>query len=144
MHRNTFINGPLLLEPTMAFRHGPGLFFAGQITGIEGYVGSIGSGWIAGVNAGRLVRGQDPLILPRTTMLGALSHYISRAEPEGFQPMKANFGLMPPLEPRVRNKRKRYQAYAVRAMKDLEDQMSNLRLRSGKRSLRNHSRLEEA
>jgi methylenetetrahydrofolate--tRNA-(uracil-5-)-methyltransferase len=126
MHRNTFINGPLLLEPTMAFRHRIGLFFAGQITGIEGYVGSVGSGWIAGVNAARLVRGQEPLVLPRTTMLGALSHYISRAEPEGFQPMKANFGLMPPLEPRVRNKRKRYQAYAARAMEDLKYQMSNL------------------
>jgi methylenetetrahydrofolate--tRNA-(uracil-5-)-methyltransferase len=128
----------------MAFRHRAGLFFAGQITGIEGYVGSVGSGWIAGVNAARQVLGQDPLILPRTTMLGALSHYVSRAEPEGFQPMKANFGLMPPLEPRVRNKRRRYQAYATRAMKDLEDQMSDLEPRNGQSPLRYPLMSEEA
>jgi methylenetetrahydrofolate--tRNA-(uracil-5-)-methyltransferase len=120
MHRNTFINAPLLLEPTMEFRRRPGLFFAGQITGVEGYVGSVGSGWVAGVNAARFVLGQDPLVLPHTTMLGALCRYVSRAEPESFQPMKANFGLMPPLDPPVRNKRKRYRAYAARAMGDLK------------------------
>ncbi len=119
MHRNTFINAPLLLEPTMGFRGRPGLFFAGQITGVEGYVGSVGSGWVAGVNAARFVLGQKPLTLPRTTMLGALCHYVSHAEPEAFQPMKANFGLMPPLSPPVRSKRKRYRAYAARAMADL-------------------------
>jgi len=120
MHRNTFVNAPLLLEPTMAFRARPDLFFAGQITGVEGYVGSVGSGWMAGVNAARFVLGQESLRLPRTTMLGALCHYVSRAEPEDFQPMKANFGLFPPLDPPVRNKRKRYQAYAERAMADLK------------------------
>ncbi len=123
MHRNTFINAPLLLEPTMGFRARPGLFFAGQITGVEGYVGSVGSGWVAGVNVARYILGLDPLLLPHTTMLGALCHYVSRAEPGGFQPMKANFGLMPPLDPPVRNKRKRYQAYAARAMRDLEVQV---------------------
>ena len=120
MHRNTFINAPLFLDPTMAFRDWPGLFFAGQITGVEGYVGSVGSGWVAGVNAARFVLGEDPLVLPRATMLGALCHYVSHAEPDEFQPMKANFGLMPPLSPPVRNKRKRYQAYAARALADLE------------------------
>jgi methylenetetrahydrofolate--tRNA-(uracil-5-)-methyltransferase len=119
MHRNTFVNAPLLLEPTMAFRERPGLFFAGQITGVEGYVGSVGGGWVAGVNAARFVLGQEPLVMPQTTMLGALCHYTSRAEQETFQPMKANFGLLPPLEPPVRNKRKRYQAYVERALADL-------------------------
>ncbi len=119
MHRNTFINAPLLLEATMGFRARPGLFFAGQITGVEGYVGSVGSGWVAGVNVARRALGQALVVLPTTTMLGALCHYVSRAEPDKFQPMKANFGLMPPLSPPVRNKRKRYQAYAQRALTDL-------------------------
>jgi methylenetetrahydrofolate--tRNA-(uracil-5-)-methyltransferase len=127
MHRNTFINSPLLLEPTMAFRERPGLFFAGQITGVEGYVGSVGSGWVAGVNAARFVLGWELLELPQTTMLGALCHYVSRAEPESFQPMKANFGLMPPLAPPVRNKRSRYRAYMERALASLESQMSNVK-----------------
>ncbi len=123
MHRNTFINAPLLLEPAMSFRNRAGLFFAGQITGVEGYVGSIGSGWVAGVNAARLTLEQEPLVLPRTSMLGALCHYVSHAEPKEFQPMKANFGLMPALDPPVRNKRKRYQAYAARALADLRAQV---------------------
>jgi methylenetetrahydrofolate--tRNA-(uracil-5-)-methyltransferase len=120
MHRNTFINAPLLLDPTMGFRDRPGLFFAGQITGVEGYVGSVGSGWMAGVNAARFALGQAPLTLPPTTMLGALCHYVSHAEPESFQPMKANFGILPSLSPPVRNKRQRYHAYATRAMQDLK------------------------
>nr|HID14589.1 methylenetetrahydrofolate--tRNA-(uracil(54)-C(5))-methyltransferase (FADH(2)-oxidizing) TrmFO [Anaerolineae bacterium] len=98
-------------------------FFAGQVTGVEGYVGSVGSGWVAGVNAARFALGQEPLVLPRTTMLGALCHYVSHADPATFQPMKANFGLLPPLEPPVRNKRKRYRAYVARALADLR--MSN-------------------
>jgi methylenetetrahydrofolate--tRNA-(uracil-5-)-methyltransferase len=125
MHRNTFINAPLLLEPTMAFLRQPDLFFAGQITGVEGYVGSVGSGWLAGTNAARFALGRGPLEMPPTTMLGALCHYVSRAEPGAFQPMKANFGLMPPLDPPVRNKRKRYQAYAERALRDLRSRVSD-------------------
>jgi methylenetetrahydrofolate--tRNA-(uracil-5-)-methyltransferase len=125
MHRNTFINSPLLLEPTMTFRDRAGLFFAGQITGVEGYVGSVGSGWVAGVNAARFVLGEEPIELPRTTMLGALCHYVSRAEPGSFQPMKANFGLLPPLDPPVRNKRKRYRAYVERALENLKFQIAN-------------------
>jgi len=120
MHRNTFINAPLVLGPTMGFRSRPGLFFAGQITGVEGYVGSVGSGWVAGVNAARFVLGLGALILPRTTMLGALCHYVSHADPATFQPMKANFGLLVPLSPMVRNKRRRYEAYAERAMVEVE------------------------
>lgn len=126
MHRNTFINGPSLLEPTMAFRERIGLFFGGQITGVEGYVPSVGSGWVAGVNAARYVLGEQLLTLPPTTMLGALCNYASFADPSNFQPMKANFGLMPPLAGRVRNKRKRYQAYAERALRDLQDKVDVL------------------
>ncbi len=119
MHRNTFLNAPELLEPTLAFRRRPDLFFAGQITGVEGYVGSIGTGWLAGVNAARRARGLEGLALPRTTMLGALCHYISHADPASFQPMKANFGLLPPLSQEAQGKRERYRAYAERALSEL-------------------------
>ena len=120
MHRNTYLNAPTLLRPTMQWRGRPDLFFAGQIAGVEGYVGNIGSGLLAGINIARLVRGEAPLTLPRTTMLGALAHYVTHANPADFQPMKANFGILPPLSPPVRNKRARYQAYADRALSDLE------------------------
>jgi methylenetetrahydrofolate--tRNA-(uracil-5-)-methyltransferase len=120
MHRNTFINSPRLLDSTLEFRRRPGLFFAGQITGAEGYVGNVGTGWLAGVNAARWMRGQDPLVLPRETMLGALCHYLSHAAAGDFQPMKANFGLLPPLADRIRRKRDRYRAYAERALKTLQ------------------------
>ncbi|MBN1219766.1 MAG: methylenetetrahydrofolate--tRNA-(uracil(54)-C(5))-methyltransferase (FADH(2)-oxidizing) TrmFO [Anaerolineae bacterium] len=121
MHRNTYLNAPALLEPTMQWRTRPDLFFAGQITGMEGYVGNAATGLLAGVNAARLLRGQLPTILPHTTMLGALCHYITRAETKDFQPMKANFGLLPPLEQKVRNKQMRYQLYTERALKDLNE-----------------------
>ena len=120
MHRNTFINSSLLLEPTLQFRGRPDLFFAGQITGSEGYVSSAAGGLLAGLNAARLIQGLPPVSLPRDTMLGALFHYVTHADPHGFQPMKANFGLMPPLLPPVRNKRRRYRAYAERALAALE------------------------
>jgi methylenetetrahydrofolate--tRNA-(uracil-5-)-methyltransferase len=120
MHRNTYINAPALLEPTMQFRGRPDLFFAGQITGAEGYVGNIATGLVAGVNAARLLRGKPPLVFPVTTMIGALCDYLARADPRDFQPMKANFGLLPPLERPVRDKRARALAYARRALSDLE------------------------
>ena len=120
MHRNTYLNAPTLLKPTMQWRERPDLLFAGQIVGVEGYVGNIGSGLLAGINIARLVRGEAPLTLPRTTMLGALAHYVTHADPADFQPMKANFGILPPLSPPVRNKRARYRAYADRALSDLE------------------------
>jgi methylenetetrahydrofolate--tRNA-(uracil-5-)-methyltransferase len=120
MHRNTFINAPELLRPTMQFRKRDDLFFAGQITGTEGYVGSVASGFVAGLNAARILRGQLPISFPPTTMIGALSHYICHASPNDFQPMKANFGLFPSLQPPVRGKRERYAAYARRALIDLE------------------------
>lgn len=120
MHRNTFINSPKLLRPTLQWRNRDDLFFAGQITGTEGYVGSAASGLVAGLNARAVLEGQEPLELPGTTLLGALLHYITHADPAGFQPMKANFGLLPELDPSVREKRRRYAAYAERARADLE------------------------
>jgi methylenetetrahydrofolate--tRNA-(uracil-5-)-methyltransferase len=144
MHRNTFINSPALLDATLRLRPltspgprgapvpapqvqvagagnlQPPTWFAGQITGTEGYVGSAMGGLVAGLNAARTLRGRPPLAFPPTTMIGALLHYISHAEPKGFQPMKANFGLLPPLEKRVRRKAERYQAYARRALADLQ------------------------
>lgn len=119
MHRNTYINAPVLLEPTMQWRTRPDLFFAGQIVGVEGYVGNIASGWLAGVNLARLLRGRTLITLPKTTMLGALAHYVTHADPKDFQPMKANFGILPPFHPHIRNKRARYEAYAERALTDL-------------------------
>jgi methylenetetrahydrofolate--tRNA-(uracil-5-)-methyltransferase len=120
MHRNTFINAPTLLLSTMQFRKRQDLFFAGQITGTEGYVGSVASGYVAGLNAARLASGLDPASFPSTTMIGALCNYVSNAKPDGFQPMKANFGLLPSLDPPVRGKRERYAAYARRGLADLQ------------------------
>ncbi len=126
MHRNTFINAPQLLEPTMQFKGRADLFFAGQITGVEGYVGNAGTGLLAGINAARLLRGQAPVILPPTTVMGALCWYVTHCAAADFQPMKANFGLLPPLDPPVRHKQQRYRAYASRAQRDLEAFMQEL------------------
>jgi methylenetetrahydrofolate--tRNA-(uracil-5-)-methyltransferase len=119
MHRNTFINSPTLLLPSLQTRDRSDLFFAGQITGTEGYVGSAMGGLVAGINMARRLSGQPLLTLPSTSMMGALLHYITHAEPKSFQPMKANMGLLPPLEQRVRGKAERYAAYASRAHADL-------------------------
>ena len=124
MHRNTFIYSPTLLSPTLQFRGRQNLFFAGQITGVEGYVGNFATGLLAGWNASRLIRGAKLLELPPTTMLGALCHYITHASASDFQPMKANLGILPPLEDGVRrDKRQRAIAYAARAQTDLEQFM---------------------
>jgi methylenetetrahydrofolate--tRNA-(uracil-5-)-methyltransferase len=120
MHRNTFINSPRLLHPTMQSRWRDDLFFAGQITGTEGYVGSVASGFVAGLNAAQLAMEQPLVSFPPTTMVGALCHYVCCATPDAFQPMKANFGLFPHLEPPVRKKRERYAGYARRALRDLQ------------------------
>jgi methylenetetrahydrofolate--tRNA-(uracil-5-)-methyltransferase len=125
MHRNTFIHSPSLLHPTMAFRnpHGQGtLFFAGQITGTEGYIGSTASGYVAGLNAARMLLRQEMLVFPPTTMIGALCLYVTRsaAAQKEFQPMKANYGLLPPLKERVRKKRERHQQTSLRALQDLD------------------------
>ncbi len=121
MHRNTFINSPALLQPTMQFRTRADLLFAGQITGVEGYIGNAASGLVAGLNAARLLRGEPLIEFPATTMLGALCHYVTHAAPEDFQPMKANFGILPPLDASQspRGKRDRYRAFSARALEDL-------------------------
>jgi len=121
MHRNTFIAAPKVLLPTLQFRRRADLFFAGQITGVEGYLGNIATGLLAGSNAARLLQGQAPLTLPVTTMLGALCHYITHASLANFQPMKANFGILPPLEINRRmGRRERAKAHAERARLELD------------------------
>jgi methylenetetrahydrofolate--tRNA-(uracil-5-)-methyltransferase len=123
MHRNTFIFSPALLHPTLQFRQRDDLFFAGQITGVEGYAGNIATGLLAGWNAARLLSGEAPLEMPPETMLGALCHYITHASAADFQPMKANFGILPALPAPGkgrRNKRQRMQLYAARALESLE------------------------
>jgi methylenetetrahydrofolate--tRNA-(uracil-5-)-methyltransferase len=120
MHRNTFINSPALLNPTMQFRTRSDLYFGGQITGVEGYVGNIATGLVAAINLARHLDGLTPFILPPDTMLGALCHYVTHAEPKFFQPMKANFGILPDLPVAVRNKRDRYGAYSNRAVESLK------------------------
>jgi methylenetetrahydrofolate--tRNA-(uracil-5-)-methyltransferase len=125
MHRNTFIASPKLLRPTLQHKERDNLFFAGQITGVEGYMGNIATGLLAGWNAARLHQGQEPLKLPQTTMLGALCHYVTHADLKDFQPMKANFGILPPLEFTSKiGKRERGSAYAHRALADLGQLLS--------------------
>jgi methylenetetrahydrofolate--tRNA-(uracil-5-)-methyltransferase len=120
MHRNTFLNAPSILEATLQYRGRPDLFFAGQITGVEGYLGNIATGLLAGVNLARSITGTTMLQLPKSTMLGALCDYIANADAKTFQPMKANLGLLPLLTDGVRrNRRERATAYAARAQQDL-------------------------
>jgi methylenetetrahydrofolate--tRNA-(uracil-5-)-methyltransferase len=115
MHRNTFINSPRLLAPTLQLRADPRLLFAGQMTGVEGYVESAAMGLVAGINAARLVHGRDPLAFPRETACGALGHYIVDADPAHFQPMNVNFGILPPPEREVRGRAERARDLAERA-----------------------------
>jgi methylenetetrahydrofolate--tRNA-(uracil-5-)-methyltransferase len=120
MHRNTFIAAPLLLDPTLQLRQRPDLLFAGQITGVEGYMGNIATGLLAGLNAARLIRGQAPFVLPVATMLGALCHYITSAALKDFQPMKANFGILPELSPNLRSRKERCQLHVQIASQQLQ------------------------
>lgn len=120
MHRNTFIASPLLLNPHLQARDDKRLFFAGQITGVEGYIGNVATGLLAGLNAARHLKDQKLIALPKTTMLGSLCHYITHADMKDFQPMKANFGIVPPLAERIKGKRQRAAAYARRAIEDLK------------------------
>lgn len=116
MHRNTFVNSPRVLKPTYQTRVREDLFLAGQMTGVEGYVESAAAGLIAGINAARLALGEEPVVPPAETMLGSLARYITSADPEHFQPMNANFGLLPPLPERVRGKEARRKAQVERAL----------------------------
>jgi methylenetetrahydrofolate--tRNA-(uracil-5-)-methyltransferase len=127
MHRNTFLDSPRLLDPTLQFRRRPTLLAAGQITGTEGYAAAVAGGWLAGTNAARLALGRAPLTLPPTTMGGALTHFIAQARDGDngrrgtFQPMPPNFGLLPELEQRIREKRLRHGAYRDRALQALDN-----------------------
>ena len=120
MHRNSFLDSPRLLDADYHFRGQDGLYFAGQMTGVEGYMESAASGILAGKNLARQLQGKPPLILPRETMMGALAAYISSAPTENFQPMGANMGILPDLPERIRGKQEKYQAYADRGMAALE------------------------
>src|SRR5690606_23515015 len=107
IHRNTYINGPTVLHATWQTRTRPDLFFAGQVSGVEGDVESAASGLIAGRNAARLMLGREPLAAPRTTAIGALAHYVSHADPAHYNPTNITFGIMPPLDSPPRSKTER-------------------------------------
>ncbi|ASR47975.1 FADH(2)-oxidizing methylenetetrahydrofolate--tRNA-(uracil(54)-C(5))-methyltransferase TrmFO [Paenibacillus kribbensis] len=119
MHRNTFINSPQQLQPTYQFKGRSNLFFAGQMTGVEGYVESAASGLLAGMNAARAAQGQELFVFPAETTLGSMARYITTADFKHFQPMNANFGLLPKLEKRIRNKKEKNEALANRALESL-------------------------
>ncbi len=119
VHRNSYINAPAILLPTLQARRRRDLFFAGQISGVEGYLESAASGLIAGINAARLARGRSPLVFPATTALGALTHYISSAESKNYQPTNIAFGLLPPLRETIRDRRARKAGLVRRALDDL-------------------------
>ena len=121
MHRNTFIFSPALLHETLQFKAMSDLFFAGQIVGVEGYMGNAASGLIAGLNLARYMKGQPLIELPPTTMTGSLLKYITHADESDFQPMKANFGILPPLADPPHNRKERGAAYTQRALKDLAE-----------------------
>ena len=121
MHRNSFMNSPELLRPTYQSKKRDDLFFAGQMTGVEGYVESAGSGLVAGLNAARLAKGEELIEFPRETAIGSMAYYITHAEGKHFQPMNANFGLFPSLPERVRDKKLRYETLAERALSALAE-----------------------
>jgi len=118
VHRNTFLTAPVLLQDTLEFRGAPGVFFAGQLTGVEGYLESAATGLLAGINAVRLAQGMPLVCPPRTTMLGALLHFLTTASPATFQPINANFGLLPVLSRVVRDRQERNRLLAARAQAD--------------------------
>lgn len=120
MHRNSFMNSPELLQQTYQSEKREDLFFAGQMTGVEGYVESAASGLMAGINAAKLAKGEAPIIMPQETTIGSMAYYITHAEGKHFQPMNANFGLLPELPERIRDKKSRYEALANRALAALE------------------------
>jgi methylenetetrahydrofolate--tRNA-(uracil-5-)-methyltransferase len=120
IHRNTYVNAPKTLEPTFETRKRPGLFFAGQMSGVEGYVESAASGLLAGIGAAFRARGAEPVALPEDTALGALGRYIARSDPRHYQPTNIAFGLLPDLSPRIRDKGKKRLALADRALGSLE------------------------
>ena len=129
IHRNTYLNAPRVLEPTMQMRAHPNIFFAGQITGVEGYVESVAMGWLAGNNAARLLSGKELLVAPTRSALGALARYVSSAETRNYQPVNITFALLAPLDPeqqkRVRRKRDRRSLQVELALKEWDEWISN-------------------
>ena len=128
MHRNTFINSPTLLNGDYSLKNNNSLFFAGQITGVEGYMESASSGLMAGINCARFIKGKTTVVLPETSMIGALSRYISDETVTNFQPMGANMGVLPELLDRPRDKKLRAEAYANRGIEDLNKYIEELKL----------------
>ena len=126
MHRNTFINSPKVLKATYQFRNREDLFFAGQMTGVEGYVESAASGLIAGINAARLVNGEEPVEFPHETAMGSMARYITTTNAKNFQPMNANFGLFPDLPEKIRSKQERNEKHASRALETIQKFVKNL------------------
>ena len=126
MHRNSFLNSPKLLDADFSLRQNKNIFFAGQITGVEGYMESAASGIMAGINAVRRTENKPPFVLNNDTMIGALSEYISDESVTDFQPMGANFGILPPIEPKIRDKRERYMALAKRAVESLNSSIEKM------------------
>ena len=125
MHRNSFLNSPRLLNSDFSLRQNPNIFFAGQITGVEGYMESAASGIIAGINAVRRAEGKAPFVPENVTMTGALCEYISDSTVTDFQPMGANFGVLPAIEPKIKDKKERYKALAERAIASLKNSLGN-------------------
>ena len=121
MHRNSFLDSPRVLNGDFSLRENPNIFFAGQITGVEGYMESAASGIMAGKNAVLRTNEKDTFVLDDCTMIGALSRYISDGSVKNFQPMGANFGVLPPIEPKIRDKRERYMALAQRSLENIEE-----------------------
>ncbi len=125
IHRNTFINSPQILSETLQTKKQPNLFFAGQITGVEGYVESVGTGWLAGINAARILRGENPVTAPASSAIGALCRYVSNVETKNFQPVNITFGLLAPisqeLRKKYRNKRERHGIQVELALEDWDE-----------------------
>lgn len=126
MHRNTFINSPRVLKPTYQLQNNDQLFFAGQMTGVEGYVESAGSGLIAGINAAKMALGEEVVTVPHESALGSMARYITEADPKNFQPMNVNFGLFPPLSKRYKTKEERGSKHAERALATIQNFMNTL------------------
>ena len=130
IHRNTFINSPQILDETLQTRRNTKLFFAGQITGVEGYVESVGTGWLAGINAVRLAREESLITAPKLSAIGALCRYVSQTETKNFQPVNITFGLLEPLPPELRrkhrNKRERHGIQVELALKEWDNWLSEI------------------
>src|SRR5204862_2493866 len=134
IHRNAYVNSPRALTPHLSAKDDPRLLFAGQLTGVEGYMESAATGILAGVNLARLLSGEEPLLPPPTTMLGALYRYVHTADPEHFQPMNANFGLLEPLELVVKDKQRKKELLVERALADMDAFVAQINAEVGTRN----------